>query len=153
MKFRITKKDLTIFAAFSIFLLYLCAIAILNFDSFANRGVFYGLLPFKAFSLHYLPLTLGMFFISLIIIFSSVSSYIFNKENGKPGIKIGEKENKGYSRWAKDKEIKEDSGVVAIDPTQDNIAAGGVPLLYEKGKIYVDNSQYHNLILGTTGSG
>lgn len=154
MKFRVTKKDLTIFIAFCILLLYLCAVAILNFESFANSGSFYGLLPFKAFTLHYLPLTLGMFFISLIAIFSSVSSYIFNKEKGKGiGVKIGEKENKGYSRWAKEKEIAEDKGVECVDPAADTIPAAGVPLFYKKDKVYVDNSQYHNLILGTTGSG
>ena len=154
MKFRITKRDLIIFIAFCIFLLYLCAIAILNFTSFANEGSFYGLLPFKAFTLKYLPLTLGLFIIALIIIFTSVSSYIFDKDKGgKKLINIGEKEEKGYSRWAKAKEIKEDVGVVAIDPTQDTIPAAGIPLLYEKDKIYVDDSQYHNLILGTTGSG
>ena len=154
MKFRITKKDLTIFAAFCVLLLYLCAIAILNFDSFANSGAFYGLLPFKAFTLHYLPLTLGMFFVALIVIFSSVSSYIFNKEKGKGvGIKLGEKEEKGYARWAKEKEIAEDKGVECVDPSADSISAAGVPLFYKKDKVYVDNSQYHNLILGTTGSG
>ena len=90
MKFRITQKDLIIFTSFCILLLYLCAIAILNFDSFANHGVFYGLLPFKAFSLHYLPYTFGMFIISLIVIFTSVSSYIFSKDkNGKRLINIG----------------------------------------------------------------
>lgn len=154
MKFRVTKKDLTIFGIFCFFLLYLCAIAILNFDSFANYGVFYGLLPFKAFTLDYLPLTLSMFFISLIVIFSSVSSYIFSKDKGKGiGLNFDEKTDKGYSRWSKAKEIKEDTGVVCVNPTEDTISAAGIPLIYEKGKIWVDNSQYHNLILGTTGSG
>ena len=49
-----------------------------------------------------------MFIIALIIIFSSVSSYIFDKDkSGKKILNIGDKEEKGYSRWAKDKEIKE----------------------------------------------
>ena len=154
MKFRVTKKDLAIFVIFCFFLLYLCAIAILNFDSFANEGTFYGLLPFRAFTLKYLPLTLGMFFISLIAIFTSVSSYIFSKEKGKGiGFNFDEKTDKGYSRWAKPKEIKEDTGVVCVNPSDDNITAAGIPLVYEKNKVWVDNSQYHNLILGTTGSG
>ncbi|MBE6161240.1 MAG: DUF87 domain-containing protein [Firmicutes bacterium] len=154
MKFRITQKDLIIFATFCFLLLYLCAIAILNFESFANRGTFYGLLPFKAFTLRFLPLTLGMFVISLIVIFASVSSYVFSKDkNGKGLINIGEKEEKGYSRWAKPKEIKEDKGVMMINPSDETIDGAGIPLLWEKGKVWVDNSQYHNLILGTTGSG
>ena len=154
MKFRITQKDLIIFVAFCLFLLYLCAIAILNFVWLANEGSFYGLMPFKAFTLKYLPLTLGLFIISLIVIFTSVSSYIFSKDKGGKGIiHIGEPKGEGYSRWAKAKEIKEDTGVVAVDPTQETIPAAGIPLLYEKNKVYVDNSQYHNLIWGTTGSG
>lgn len=154
MKFRVTKKDLFIFAIFCFFLLYLCAIAILNFDSFATSGSFYGLLPFKAFNLHYLPLTLGMFFISLIVIFSSVSSYIFSKEKGKGfGFNFDEKTDKGYSRWAKEKEIKEDKGIEEIDPSAETLKAAGIPLINDGKKIWVDNGEYHNLILGTTGSG
>jgi type IV secretion system protein VirD4 len=154
MKFRITKKDFLIFSIFCFFLLYLCAIAILNFDSFANYGSFYGLLPFKAFNLHYLPLTLGMFFVSLIVIFSSVSSYIFSKEKGTGiGLNFNEKNEKGYSRWAKEKEIAEDKGVECVNPSAETVEAAGVPLFYKKDKVYVDNSQYHNLIVGTTGSG
>ena len=154
MKFRVTKKDFTIFVIFCIFLLYLCAIAILNFDSFANSGTFYGLLPFRAFSLRYLPLTLGMFFISLIVIFSSVSSYIFSKDKAKGwGFNFDEKTEKGYSRWAKDKEIKEDKDVEEINPLDEKLKCAGIPLINDGKKIWVDNGEYHNLILGTTGSG
>ena len=49
-----------------------------------------------------------MFVVALIIIFSSVSSYIFDRDkSAKKFLTIGEKEEKGYSRWAKEKEIKE----------------------------------------------
>ena len=108
MKFRVSQKDFIIFVVFCIFLLYLCAIAVLNFSSFASDGSFYGLNPFPAFTKDYIGLTIFMFIIALIIIFSSVSSYIFDKDkSGKKILNIGDKEEKGYSRWAKDKEIKE----------------------------------------------
>ena len=83
MKFRISPKDLVIFIIFCIFLFYLCAIAVLNFSSFAQTGTFYGLNPIEAFTTRYLPVTLIMFAIVIIIIFTSVSSYIFDKEKGK----------------------------------------------------------------------
>ena len=51
MKFKITPKDALIFCLYCLLLLYLCAIAVLNFSSFINEGEFYGLLPFKAFTL------------------------------------------------------------------------------------------------------
>ena len=77
MKFRVSPKDFVIFVIFCIFLLYLCAIAVLNFASFANDGTFHGLNPFPAFGADYIFLTLFMFFMALVMIFSSVSSYIF----------------------------------------------------------------------------
>ena len=90
MKFRVSSKDFTIFVVFCVFLLYLCAIAVLNFSSFADDGSFYGLNPFPAFGKDYIVLTLFMFAVALVIIFSSVSSYIFDKDkNGKKFLNIG----------------------------------------------------------------
>lgn len=154
MKFRVEPKDLAIFLVFCLFLLYLCAIAVLNFTSFSTDGSFFGLNPFPAFALDKLPITLVMFFISLIIIFSSVSSYIFDKDkNGKHILNVGEKEEKGYSRWAKDKEIKEDKGVSHVKANATHVDAAGIPLINNGTDIWVDNGEYHNLIIGSTGSG
>ena len=92
MKFRVSTKDFIIFVIFCIFLLYLCAIAVLNFSSFARDGSFYGLNPFPAFGGDYILLTFFMFIVALVIIFSSVSSYIFDKDKGaKKLLTIGEK--------------------------------------------------------------
>ena len=115
MKFKITPKDALIFCLYCLLLLYLCAIAVLNFSSFLNEGEFYGLNPIKAFSSDYIVITLFMFIIALILIFTSVSSYIFNKEKGKGfGIKIGEKQESGYARWSTDKEIKSDANIKRV---------------------------------------
>lgn len=154
MKFRVAPKDFSIFIAFCIFLLYLCAIAVLNFASFAEDGSFFGLNPFPAFFGDKLILTLTMFFIALIIIFSSVSSYIFDKDkSGKHILNIGDKEEKGYSRWAKDKEIKEDKGVSHVTANSPQVEAAGIPLINNGKDIWVDNGEYHNLVIGSTGSG
>ncbi len=154
MRFRVAKKDFIIFVIFCIFLLYLCAIAVLNFSSFASDGTFYGLNPFPAFGKDYILLTLFMFAIALIIIFSSVSSYIFDKDkNSKKILSIGEKEEKGYSRWATDKEIKSDRGVVRVSSTDQHIEGAGIPLINDGKNIWCDNSDYHSLVLGSTGSG
>lgn len=154
MKFRVAPKDFSIFIAFCIFLLYLCAIAVLNFASFAEDGSFFGLNPFPAFVGDKLILTLTMFVIALIIIFSSVSSYIFDKDkSGKHFLNIGEKEEKGYSRWAKDKEIKEDKGVSHVTANNPHVEAAGIPLINNGTDIWVDNGEYHNLVIGSTGSG
>ncbi len=154
MKFRVSPKDFTIFVIFCIFLLYLCAIAVLNFASFANDGTFHGLNPFPAFGPDYIFLTLFMFFMALVMIFSSVSSYIFEKDkSGKRLINVKDKEEKGYSRWAKDKEIKEDKGIVHIKAIDKNIEGAGIPIINNGTDLWVDDGEYHTLIIGTTGSG
>ena len=154
MKFRVSSKDFTMFVIFCIFLLYLCAIAVLNFSSFASEGSFFGLNPFPAFTKDYLFLTLFMFVIALIIIFSSVSSYIFDKDKGaKKLLTIGEKEEKGFSRWAKDKEMKSDRGVVHVTSTDKVVGGAGIPLINDGKELWVDNSDYHTMIIGSTGSG
>lgn len=154
MKFKISPKDFMIFCLYCILLLYLCAIAVLNFSSFINKGEFYGLLPFEAFSGNYLIITLAIFVASLILIFTSVSSYVFNKEKGKGiGLKIGEKQESGYARWATEKEIKSDSGIEKVSPQDDVVSAAGIPLINNGKEIWVDNGEYHNLVIGSTGSG
>ena len=112
----------------------------------------WGLDPFPAFT-NYLGITLLLFVVCLIMIFTSVSSYIFTREKGTPGIKIGEKEEKGYSRWATDKEIKNDHDMAVIDSTSPTNTAAGVALAYKNNKIWVDNGEYHTLVIGASGSG
>lgn len=153
MKIRVSKKDFVIFVVFCIFLLYLCAIVVVNFTEFFNNGSFAGLNPFPAFVGENLAITIAMFFAALIIIFSSVSSYIFDKEKGKLSFAIKDKEEHGYSRWAKEKEIKEDKNVAHVLANDNNVEAAGVPLINNGKDIWLDNGEYHSLVIGTTGSG
>ena len=153
MKFRVSPRDFAIFIIFCIFLLYLCAIAVVNFTSFFNDGEFVGLNPFPAFVGDSLILTILMFFTSLVIIFTSVSSYIFDREKKGIGITLKEKEEKGYSRWSKDKEIKEDKNVEHVFAIDKHATAAGIPLINNGKDIWVDNGDYHNLVIGSTGSG
>lgn len=153
MKFRVSSKDFTMFVVFCIVLFYLCCLATLNFSSFSATGEFFGLNPFPALSKTYFPATITLFIIALIAIFTSVSSYIFDKEKKGFGIKIGEKEETGYARWATDKELKSQSDVKKVNPTSDTLDAAGVPLSNDGKNIWVDNGESHSLIIGATGSG
>ena len=154
MKFKVEPKDFFLFVIYCIGLLYLCCIAVLNFSSLSADGGFHGLNPFKAFIMPYLPVTLGMFFVSLIVIFTSVSSYIFNKEKGSGvGLSFGSKKESGYSRWAKDKEIKNGTDVVKVNISDPVAKAAGIPLINNGKEVWVDNGEYHSLVIGSTGSG
>ena len=155
MKFKIEPKDFMLFCIYCGLLLYLCAIAVLNISSLAQEGQFYGLLPFRAFTGMYLPVTLLLFFGALIAIFSSVSSYIFKRDKGSHGVGLifKGKSSDGYSKWASDKDIKSEDSVVRVDPLSDNLDAAGIPLINNGKEIWVDNGEYHNLVIGSTGSG
>ena len=155
MKFKVEPKDFMLFCIYCVLLLYLCAIAVLNISSLAQDGIFYGLLPFKAFTGKYLPLTLLLFIASLVAIFASVSSYIFKRDKGSHGIglKIKEKSSDGYSKWSSEKDMKSQPDVVKVIPQSESLDAAGIPLINNGKEMYVDNGEYHNLVIGSTGSG
>ena len=154
MKFKVDTRDFILFVIYSIILLYLCCIAVLNFYSFTANGTFYGLLPFKAFTMPFLPVTFILFGAIMAVIFTNVSSYIFSKDKeGGFGLKFKEKSSDGFSRWSTSKEIKKSKGATCVDPKAENLEAAGIPLINNKKEMWVDNSDYHTLVLGSTGSG
>ena len=151
LKFRADKDDVMIFIVFAVFLLYIVAIGIVNLHSFATEGYFSGLNPLPAFTPKFLWMTLLIYFLALIGMLISVKSYFFEMEKG-----IGftsEKKDKGYSRWAKEKEIKAEEDVVMVTPGQEYSDAAGVPLILNDKEAWVDNGEYHTLVIGSTGSG
>lgn len=151
MKFRAEPKDVMMFIAFCFFLLYMVAIGVLNATSLLNTGTFYGIVPFEAFSGEYIATTLTFFFLVLIGIFVAVSSYFFDREKGF-GFKTSKKD-KGYSRWAKDKEIKTAKNIHEIDPKAYTAPYAGIPVINNGNKMWVDDGEMHNLVVGSTGAG
>lgn len=148
-KFRADAEDVIIFICFAIFLLYVVCIGVLNLHSFATEGYLCGLNPFPAFLPQYIAATLTFYFLALGGLLISVSSYFFEREKGF-GFTT-EKKDKGYSRWAKEKEIKEELNPVEIKSQNSKYA--GVPLILNENEMWVDNSEYHSLVIGATGSG
>ena len=149
MKFRAEPKDLVIFCCFCVFLLYICCIGVLNASTLASEGRLYGLLPFEAFTPKYLGATLVLFVLALIGIFAAVSSYIFDRESGF-GFTFNKKDS-GYSRWARKGEIKKD--LKKVDPKAYTADAAGLVVINDGKKLWVDDGEAHNIIIGATGSG
>jgi len=150
MKFKVEPRDLVIFIIFCIFLLYLCCIAVLNISSLATEGHFYGLLPFMAFAPRYITATIVLFILALVGIFLAVSSYIFDRESGF-GFSLGSKKNDGYARWAKKNEVKKQ--LKSVDPKAYTADAAGLVVINDGKKMWVDDGEAHNIIIGATGSG
>ena len=152
LKFKADAQDVLIFVIFAIFLLYVVCLGVLNFPELAINGHFYGLNPFPAFAPSRIAATLVMYLLFLGGIFMTVSSYFFERESGV-GFSVGAKSDKGYSRWAKDKEMINQEKVEFISQSANEAHAGGVPLLMKNDKILVDNGEAHTLVIGATGSG
>jgi type IV secretion system protein VirD4 len=151
LKLRIDPDDLLMFGIFSVFLLFVLALLILNLSSLAKTGHLSGLNPFPAFGPDYIGITLPVFLLAEAAILFSVKSYIFEMDKG-----IGlttEKVSKGYSRWAKDKEVQNDTDMMEINVYDKKIKGAGIPLIIKKDKLWVDNGEYHTLVIGSTGSG
>lgn len=154
MKFNVTSKDLVLFVVFCIFLLFLCSLGVSNVMNVLNNGEFLGLNPFMGFTPKYLIPTFFVFFVILIAIFLSVSSYIFEKDKGPGfGLKVDEKNMDGYARWAKEKEYKNGPKVVKVPISERDSNAAGTVLLNDGKNMWVDNGESHTLVIGATGSG
>ena len=151
MKFRVSSKDLTIFCIFAGFLFYLCCIVTSNVHEFSKNGSFSGLNPIPGIT-EFFGATLLLFLVFIILILASSSSYIFERKKGI-GFEIGEKQEKGYSRWSKEKEIKNDKGVAVVEPLAQETEHAGIPLVNDGKQLWVDDGEYHNLVIGATGSG
>ena len=149
MKFRADAKDVFIFLGFCVFVLYVCAIGVLNVHSIAIDGSVYGFLPFEAFTGKYIGTTLMLFLIVMVGVFFSVSSYFFEREKGF-GFST-QKKDKGYSRWCKTREMKKT--LKEVDISADKIDHAGIAIISDGKKMWVDDGEAHNLVVGATGSG
>ena len=151
-KFVASTRDVVIFIIFAIFLLYIVSIGVLNIPQLASDGSFYGLNPLEAFSPEYIYYTLVFYFIALGGLILSVNSYFFEWKDGV-GFKIGSSSSDGYSSWAKPKDIKNDSSIKRVLASDVKSEYAGVPLISNGKELWVDNGEYHTLVIGATGSG
>ena len=154
MRFRAETKDMIIFGIFAFVWLLVVALSVANVSAFLNEepftiNLFLGFLPKN------LAATIIFFLAGLVAAFAGVKSIFLEKEDDQTGIglSIGQKKEKNYARWAKDKEIQRDAGVEAVDPMAPKANAAGIPLMMNPKKVWVDNGGYHNIVIGSTGAG
>ncbi len=152
LRFVASTRDIIIFVIFAVFLLYVVAIGVLNIPEIAAKGTFYGLNPLEAFSADYIYYTLIIYFIALAGLIMSVNSYFFEFEEGW-GLKIGSSTKGGYSDWSRPKDIKTDKDVKKVLASAETVDAAGTPLICNGKELWVDNGEYHTLVIGATGSG
>lgn len=152
LKFRAEPKDIIIFLIFSLFLLYIVAIGVVNLNSFSTKGVFNGWNPFPAFSFEFLPTTILFYVMALIGSVLSASSKFFEREKGL-GLITTKKEDKGYTRWMEASEMKKAYDIKKIKLKDENFEFAGIPVINDGKYAWVDDGENHTLIVGASGSG
>lgn len=153
LKVRVKKKDFILFIGICIALFIGCGILAINFISLGNGGELVGLNIFAHMDGQSFGLTVFLFIASLVGIFFSVSSTIFDFEKGGLGLIFGEKEEKGYNRWTTEKEMKEAFGIKKVQVNLPTSTAGGIVMINDGKNMWVDDGEYHSLIIGQSGSG
>lgn len=151
-KLRFDPKDAVIFGIFALFLLYLVAIGVSNLYTFSRTATFTGLNPMLAFSSELLTTTLVLYFMALAALVLSVKDKFYELDKGF-GFDKPKKEEDGFSRWATDKEMKEEKGIEKVILKENVYKAGGVPIMNNGKEAWVDNGENHTLIIGASGSG
>ena len=149
LKISVDSDDFKIFVIVCIVLFFAICIAMSNFFSLSKTGEFAFLNFFIALAYPNFIYTIIIYFAVLIVLLFSMKSYIFELEEG-----VGfttTKKTKGYSRWAKESEMKNELSCVPI--TSQNAKEAGVPLILNSKEMWVDNGEYHTLVIGATGSG
>ncbi len=152
MKIRAEAKDIVIFIIYSIFLLYVVAVGVINVNSFAMDATFKGLNPFPAFGKDLLGATIIFYILALIASIFSASTKFFDIEKGF-GLTTDPKVEKGYTRWMTEKEMRKAYSVKEITLKSESYEYAGVPLINNGKKAWVDNGENHSLIVGASGSG
>ena len=82
LKFRAEKKDVIAFGIICLFLLFLIAVIISNFESLINYGVPIGLNPIPAFYPENITATLLIWFVVIATALGASGSYFFTREKG-----------------------------------------------------------------------
>ena len=149
LKLRFQKEDMMKFGIYAFVLFIMIAILLSNLIKFANTGEFAGLNFFIALGREYITTTLVVYLLALFGLVASCKSYFFEFDKGF-GFTT-EKKLDGYSNWCDKKTMqKELKPVLATSIKAD---AGGIPLINDGKTLWVDDGEYHNLIIGSTGSG
>ena len=149
LKMRFDKNDMIKFGIYAFILFLMIAILISNLIVFADSGEFAGLNFFIALSSEYITSTVVIYLLALGGLVFSCKSYFFEFDKGF-GFTT-QKKLDGYSNWCDKKSMQ--SELKPVLATSIKADAAGIPLINDGKTLWVDDGQYHNLIIGSTGSG
>lgn len=148
LKMRFEKHDMIVFLVFLGVLFFLVCVAISNFVTIGD-GQGFSFNPIPALTNGHLGSTLIVYILVTAALIASSKDYFFEFDSGF-GFATTKKSD-GYNKWADAAELKKELKMVT--PSQPKADAAGIVLINDGKKMWVDDSEYHNLIIGSTGSG
>ena len=152
LKIKVSEEDFLLFVGVCVILFLICLIISANFISFGATEEFVGINIFKNFSASTLGLAILLFVISLVVIFSSVSSTIFDFDKGF-GFSLGEKDEKGYNKFMTEREMKKAYMIRKVPLKAEHAEYAGMVFINDGKNMWVDDGENHTLIIGQSGSG
>ncbi len=148
LKVRFEKRDMILFLIFTLLLFIVVTMIVSNIIDFAETSTF-PIITFTALRPDKIGANLLIFLFAFAGLFFSCKSYFFDLDSGI-GF-IASKKSDGYSDWAKTSDMKKELKPVHVTDIKSQYA--GVPLINDGKTLWVDDGEYHNLIIGSTGSG
>ena len=149
LKMRFNKNDMIKFGVYAFILFIMIAVLVANLVRFANTGQLAGLNFFIALSREYIGTTLVVFLLAFFGLVASCKSYFFEFDKGF-GFTT-EKKLDGYNHWCDKKTMQKE--LKPVQAAAIKADAAGIPLINDGKTLWVDDGEYHNLIIGSTGSG
>ena len=148
LKIRFEKKDMQRFAIYAVLLFFLVVFIMSNLQSVFTDQEFVGI-SFRSLRPDAILGTMVVYIFTLFGLVWTCKSYFFEFEKGF-GFTT-EKKMDGYSKWADKKAMQKE--LKPINSTDYNTKYAGIPLINDGKTLWVDDGEYHNLIIGSTGSG
>ena len=145
LKMRFEKDDMIKFAIYAFILFILVCIAVSALLAFSHSEDFNVFLAIT----DYFGTTIVIYILVLVGLVANQKERFFEFDKG-----IGfttEKKLDGYSKWCDIRDMKKE--LKPVDAMSLKANAGGIPLINDGKTLWVDDGQYHNLIIGSTGSG
>ena len=150
LKVRFEKADMQKFCIYAVLLFIVVVLVMSNIRAATDTEHERTLgLTFIALEREAILGTLVVYLFTLAGLVWSCKTYFFEFDKGF-GFST-EKKMEGYSKWADKRQMqKELKPVVA---SEYNSQYAGIPLINDGKTLWVDDGEYHNLIIGSTGSG
>ena len=149
LKMRFEKEDMIKFGIYTGILFFVVVFVLSIIFSFLQNLSLSNMNLFLSLSRKHIGVTFLIYFIVLIGLVASCKTFFFEFDKGF-GFST-EKKMDGYNKWCDKNAMKKELKPVLASSKKSD--AAGIVLINDGKTLWVDDGEYHNLVIGSTGSG